>query len=413
MKLNPLVLLAVAGALGLAAFLGTQQMLAARSDAGEEKVSVLIATAEILTGDPLDETNTAFRPLPADMLPPQVITSAEQFAGQAAGSRFLPGEIVLQGKIGAQFARASHQIPKGMKVVTISVDKTKTHAGLLAPGDRVDVIGTFHQEERTGNRSERYSVSTLVLGDLEIWSVGQDLRSRDLGGGDRGRGERTDTGTVGLLVTQPQASKLTVAEEEGKLHVVLRNPDDESDPSQVAFDSRDLVRSGNDQEDRRGNDQDAPAAEVTAGDFPAVAPAGPAADLGEARLAASVMSTVAGLWGGTPADAAAEPEVPEWTVTVFNGDRTEAVRVIDADTARANGASEARIRSRREALRVGKLDGAVRSAATDGFGFTGPAAGPPPQTPFGFAPDDAARPRLPAGGPRDGGAGPYDFPLDR
>ena len=456
MKLNPLVLLGVAGALGLAAFLGTQQMLSAQKGGEEQKVSVLIATAEILTGDPLDESNTAFKPMPASVLPPQAVTSAEQFAGMAAGSRFLPGEIVVQGKIGSQFARASHAIPEGMHVVTISVDKTKTHAGLIAPGDRVDVLGIFQQEERVGSRSERYSVSTLVLGDLEIWSVGQDLRSRDLGGAEgRGRGERTDTGTIGLLVTQAQASKLTVAEENGKLHVVLRNPDDESDPSMVQFDSRDLVPSGNDQEARRreqnarrtgdpvaGADSRTAAgrAEVTADDFPA-----PSAD----DPAATLMNAVAGLWGGASPDAAAEPEVPEWTVTVFNGDRTEAVRVIDADTARANGASEEQIRARGEALRTGTAPGGAptRSAsASDGFGFPGPFTSTPltstpftstpggstpgpPATPFGMRPDTSApapalpAPALPApsapapstpDGDRDGDAAdPFDFDVLR
>ena len=70
MRFKTIVLLAVAGTCGLVAMLGVQQVLSSNANEGKtQAVGVLVATAEILPGQALDEKNVEFKQLPVEVIP--------------------------------------------------------------------------------------------------------------------------------------------------------------------------------------------------------------------------------------------------------------------------------------------------------------------------------------------------------
>ena len=56
----------------------------------------------------------------------------------------VPNEVIMAAKLNEKGVfGGSSEIPTGMRVATVPVTVTKTHSGLILPGDRVDVVVTY------------------------------------------------------------------------------------------------------------------------------------------------------------------------------------------------------------------------------------------------------------------------------
>jgi Flp pilus assembly protein CpaB len=123
-----------------------------------------------------------------------------------------------------------------MRLKTIAVDAEKSAAGLLGPGDRVDVQLFVQKNERTGIETAK---SKVILQNIRVFAVDQTVqRSPD------GSEERTIAKTVSLMLTPEQASKLSLAEQIGELSLIPRNPDDEESGSWADVTIEDLLQDG-------------------------------------------------------------------------------------------------------------------------------------------------------------------------
>jgi pilus assembly protein CpaB len=108
----------------------------------------------------------------------------------------------------------SYVIPSFMRAVTVKVDPVIGVAGFLKPRDHVDVLATF----RAGDQA----VAKIVLQDVELLALGSQVEKDQM---ERGEGKPQSDGreTATLLVTPDDAQKLVLAENEGKLRLVLRS----------------------------------------------------------------------------------------------------------------------------------------------------------------------------------------------
>jgi pilus assembly protein CpaB len=109
----------------------------------------------------------------------------------------------------------SSRVPKGMRAMTISRTESDAFAGLLRPGDRVDVLLT-----RAKPGAEQRVVTVPLLQNLLVLAVGESVRAAhdaDLTGRRDG---------VNLLLTIEQAGLLAQAQRDGVIRLVLRNGDD-------------------------------------------------------------------------------------------------------------------------------------------------------------------------------------------
>lgn len=220
-----LFLLTAALALGSAAIVLTAQWLdrAARAAAGSARadaagtVDLLVAARDLSPGDVLAPDMLATAPWPRAAVLPQHMPAAsvdpDRLAGAivrtavAAGQPLAAGHLVSRGEQGLLAAL----IAPGHRAVTIPVTAAAGLAGLLGPGDRVDVLlavalpGTDRAVART------------VLENVRVLGVDGQLRAQP------GAAAEQPPSTVTLEVTPEGAETLALAQEIGRLSLALRN----------------------------------------------------------------------------------------------------------------------------------------------------------------------------------------------
>ena len=104
-----------------------------------------------------------------------------------------------------------------MRAVTVAVDAVTGQAGLIWPGDRVDVLLTQQINDPQLPPSQRIAGET-VLSDVRVIAVDRNLVQ---GGVEDDR--RKETRTVTLEVTQREAEKVMVASRLGRLSLSVRS----------------------------------------------------------------------------------------------------------------------------------------------------------------------------------------------
>lgn len=153
-------------------------------------------------------------------LPKGAIVNAQEAIGRGVISDMYQGEPVLESRLAAPGAGGglASTIRPGMRACAIKVDEVVGVAGFATPGMHVDVLisGTPQGGGVLGAPSEGPKVKTL-LQNIEVLSAGQDIQ-RDVDG------KPQQVQVVNLLVTPEQAEELSLASNETKIQLVLRNP---------------------------------------------------------------------------------------------------------------------------------------------------------------------------------------------
>ena len=103
----------------------------------------------------------------------------------------------------------------GTRAVTIRVGAATSHAGLIDPGDRVDVILSA---ELAIDGGERIVLARTIAEDVRVVAI--DRRVENLG---EGAAERVEITTATLEATPPQADRLVLGEHEGRLSLAVRS----------------------------------------------------------------------------------------------------------------------------------------------------------------------------------------------
>ena len=110
----------------------------------------------------------------------------------------------------------------GARAVTIRVGPATSHAGLIDPGDRVDVILSAELAVDGGDRSV---FARTIVEDVRVVAidrqVGVGLDSP--GGGEDGVIERTEMMTATLEASPAQGDRLVLGEHEGSLSLAVRS----------------------------------------------------------------------------------------------------------------------------------------------------------------------------------------------
>ena len=221
MRPKSLILLALALGCGLVASIGISQVLDSKSKATVETVPIYVAQQNINLGDPVDETMVSLQEWPKDKVPVGAMTSWDEIEDRRPRAIIFGGEPLLDGKFlpKGQSHDPISGIPAGMRLKTVSVDAEKSAAGLLSPGDRVDLQLFVEKNERKNITS---SFTKIILQNIRVYAVDQAVqRSVD------GTEARTVAKTVSLIVTPQQANRVTLAENLGDISLIPRHPDDD------------------------------------------------------------------------------------------------------------------------------------------------------------------------------------------
>jgi pilus assembly protein CpaB len=190
----------------------------------------LLAARQVASGTLLQPADVMWRQAGPAGAPPGAIVRSEatenEFLGAvtrrafAAGYPFMENALV---KSGDRAFLAAVLMP-GFRAVSIAVDAPQSVAGLVLPGDRVDLILT--QSFGTGASDPgRKSVGETVLRDIRVVAVDQWLMTivkpavKDQ---RMGTANSTIPGTITLEVTEPQAERVLVAVQLGKVQLAVR-----------------------------------------------------------------------------------------------------------------------------------------------------------------------------------------------
>ncbi len=244
MRPKSLILLVLALGCGLVAAIGINQVLANRpvaqvTDSGET-VPIFVALTDIGLGDPLTPQVLKLEEWPKMKVPPGALMHLEDVEGRRARTKFYGGEPIIEAKLfakGDQASGATDLIPKGYRVVSVKVDDV-SGSGLILPGDRVDALvhltdnsGAYATE---GNRSSTHT----FLHNVKVFAV-NNVYSREANGT-----EAITAKTISLLVTPQQAELVTLANEMGKIRLVMRSADDETQDESAGVTQSELFKGG-------------------------------------------------------------------------------------------------------------------------------------------------------------------------
>lgn len=227
MRPKSLILLVLALGCGLVASIGINQVLANRDkqpviQMGETE-PIYVALTDVGMGEKLNPQNVKLEPWPKDRVPNGALTELEEIEGRLTKTRLFAGEPIMEAKLLSKDADGQGSaalIPKGLRVVSVRVDSVSGGAGLILPGNRVDVM--VHVVRNPSRGIEETGTKT-VLQDIQVFAV-NDLFTRD----PRDRDETSISAkTISLLVNPSQAQLVMLASEIGTIRLVLRNHEDE------------------------------------------------------------------------------------------------------------------------------------------------------------------------------------------
>lgn len=182
-------------------------------------------------------------------VPADAISSFDQLRGQITKERIRRGETVLLSSFNPTLSRrvpANIEIPTGYRAVAIWVDPSQTAAGLVDAGDRVDVVATHKLQYDKGPRqyiigAQQFTAARTIAQNLLVLGVDESIKAPAPtptpvpGAPAEAPGPApapTPVPAPGsrvrvLLAAPPEvASRLVAANDQGTLHVTIRNPND-------------------------------------------------------------------------------------------------------------------------------------------------------------------------------------------
>lgn len=238
MRPKSLILLVLALGCGLAASIGISRVMDANANRPAvelETTPIYVALHNINLGDPISASMVALEEWPADKAPQGSISSLEDLEGRRPRTTIVAGTPILDAQLLAlgETADPVANIPDGYRLSTISVNAEKVAAGLLSPGDRVDI-----QLFMAASQRDNIPVATtrVILQNIRVFAIEQAVQRTA-----EGEEARAIPKTVSLLVTPEQASKLDLAQNLGELSLIPRNPNDETASAMVEVTIEDIL----------------------------------------------------------------------------------------------------------------------------------------------------------------------------
>ncbi len=257
------------------------------------KAHILVASRPVRAGALLALEDVGSKDVDPDKIPPasfvDTIANRSMLRGAMVRHSFNAGQPLESNGVLSPGDRGflAAVLAPGMRAVTVGVDPVSGTAGLIWPGDRVDLVLTQAIDDKDQPIDRRIS-GELVLSDVRVIAVDQQLVQGGQGSAPAEQ-SASQNRTVTLEATPYDAERVTVAQRLGRLSLVVRSalpagaPDDTASPPQTTV-SEPVTASA------------APA--------PAVPPAIPVAAVGMAPGAVSMVPKV-----GVPGQAATAPTV--------------------------------------------------------------------------------------------------------
>jgi pilus assembly protein CpaB len=211
-------ILGVAIALGLlAALAGYAGLRAAAAQVAHQNskyyVPVVVTATDLTFGTKLDRAQLRIARYPKESVPAGAFSDIDSVADQTTKIFLAAREPVTATKLSSRGGGLSMLVRHGLRATSVEVDQVSGVSGFVLPGDRVDVLCTV--DNRGGDNQ---AVTKTILQNTEVLASGQKTTQQD--------NTPITVQAVTILVDPTGAEKVALGLHEGKLHLVLRNPED-------------------------------------------------------------------------------------------------------------------------------------------------------------------------------------------
>ena len=204
-------------------------------------VMVVVASGNIKEGSRLDEGNTILKEIPKRFVQPDSINDIDSLYDSVVTIPVLENTQILESMLATpEQSGLAQKIPKNKVGYTISVNSVTGVAGLLQPGDYVNVLlsvelGEYTEENGVENQE---TLTMMALENVLILAVDQKSRRTAINQNVRIAGQspgsifgqdgdkqsmRDDIKTVTLAVENEDCLKLTMAQELGSISLALHS----------------------------------------------------------------------------------------------------------------------------------------------------------------------------------------------
>ncbi len=152
----------------------------------------------------------------AGAVPAGSLTKTEDAVNRGVVDKIYAGEAIVEGRVAPRGAGAglASIIPQGMRAVAVRMNDVAGISGFATPGQHVDVLIAGNPPGNTSG-----TVTKTLLQNIEILSAGQNIQKD-------AEGKPVIVPVVNLLVTPEQAEIMSLASNEARIQLVLRNPTD-------------------------------------------------------------------------------------------------------------------------------------------------------------------------------------------
>jgi pilus assembly protein CpaB len=191
-------------------------------------VATLVAAHELPAGHVLAASDMARRDMPGTFLPSRSMTVGQSAValGRRLSSSLRAGDPITENALESQrIVPLSDRLRAGARAVTVPVDEVSSQAGLVRPGDKIDLMLA---EERNDSGDRCGSVRPL-LESVKVLATGRATREGGVSadaGADRWQGDSYSTITLDVL--PEQAQQLAAGQRLGELIPTLRGAGDDA-----------------------------------------------------------------------------------------------------------------------------------------------------------------------------------------
>lgn len=205
-----------------------------REASGGDKVKLLIAVKPMERGKPITEDELSTHDVPIAYLEPRAIRDVEKskIIGLRLGTTIQAGQTLMW----TDLATANEErrdlaslILPGHRGVSVMTGRQDSSAGMVKPGDYVDVLLTIAENSNgsVGSWASDSRASLVILQKVLVLASGYDTSPETADKMTKDVNTMRES-VLTLSLTIDEAQKLAVANEKGSISVALRNPDDNS-----------------------------------------------------------------------------------------------------------------------------------------------------------------------------------------
>jgi pilus assembly protein CpaB len=182
---------------------------------------VVVAAADLDIGAELAEKDVRIIEWPAGAVPKNVFSDPNEVIGRGLIVSVVENEPFLPMKLASKEAGSGlpPAIPPGLRAVSVRVNEVIGVSGYVMPGTRVDVVVTLSPTQQAQDMT-----SKVILTDVLVLAAGTKME-RDT------KDQPVAVSVVTLLVNPEESERLTLAANEGKIQLALRNPLDRANPA--------------------------------------------------------------------------------------------------------------------------------------------------------------------------------------